>query len=275
MSTSREIDFDLKLAEYRINGYVVFEGMLPLETVDRLYAAFLPLLEHVRQRDTEVSRVERGDVRTGQGRLQTTNRYTLTIPWTAPFADPEIYQHPVMLEFIERYWGDAEFILTCYHSNTPCIGSEYQPWHRDTRLAQEIPHVGLETCPTLSIKFPLVDTSEENGSFELLPSTQYLADPNLETRYDDLLRRGRFPSARRLNLKRGTMWVQDIRTLHRGTPNRSTRPRPELCLCFCRDWYAISHNVAMPQASYDALSERGKRLLQRCRIVEWDRVSRG
>ena len=58
--------------------------MLPLETVDRLYAAFLPLLEYVRQRDTEVSRVERGDVRTGQGRLQTTNRYTLTIPWTAP-----------------------------------------------------------------------------------------------------------------------------------------------------------------------------------------------
>ena len=105
MSTSREIDFDLKLAEYRINGYVVFEGMLPLETVDRLYAAFLPLLEHVRQRDTEVSRVERGAVRTGQGRLQTTNRYTLTIPWTAPFADPEIYEHPVMLEFIERYWA--------------------------------------------------------------------------------------------------------------------------------------------------------------------------
>ena len=107
MTTSREIDFDLKLAEYRINGYAVFEDMLPLETVDRLYAAFLPLLEHVRQRDTEVSRVERGDVRTGLGRLQTTNRYTLTVPWVAPFSAPEIFAHPVMLEFIERYWGDA------------------------------------------------------------------------------------------------------------------------------------------------------------------------
>ena len=153
MSTSREIDFDLKLAEYRINGYAVFEDMLPPETVDRVYAAFLPLLEHVRRRDAEVSRVERGNVRTGLGRLQTTNRYTLTVPWIAPFAAPEIFAHPVMLEFIERYWGDAEFILTCYHSNTPYPGSEYQPWHRDTRLAQEIPHVGLETCPTLSIKF--------------------------------------------------------------------------------------------------------------------------
>ena len=33
----------------------------------------------------------------------------------------------------------------------------------------------------------------------------------------------------------------------------------------------ISQNVEMPQASYDALPARGKRLLQRCRIVEWDR----
>ena len=60
------------------------------------------------------------------------------------------------------------------------------------------------------------------------------------------------------------MWVQEVRTLHRGTPNRSPGPRPELCLCYCRDWYAISQNVEMPQASYDALSARGKRLLLRC-----------
>ena len=66
------------------------------------------------------------------------------------------------------------------------------------------------------------------------------------------------------------MWVQDIRTLHRGTPNTSTAPRPELCLCFCRNWFAITQNIEMPQASYDALSERGKKLLQRCRIVDWE-----
>ena len=183
----RDIDYDLKLAEYRINGYVVFEEVLPPATIERVHAAFLPLLNHVRERDTEETKAERGDVRTGQGRLQTTNRYTLTIPWVWPFADAEIYEHPVILEFLERYWGNEEFILTCYHSNTPCPGSDFQRWHRDTGLALEIPHVGLETCPILAAKFPLVDTCEENGTFELLPSTQYLADPDLETRYDDLL----------------------------------------------------------------------------------------
>ena len=43
-----------------------------------------------------------------------------------------------------------------------------------------VPHVGLEVCPHFGIKFPLVDTYEENGSFEILPATQYLADPELE-----------------------------------------------------------------------------------------------
>ena len=74
----------------------------------------------------------------------------------------------------------------------------------------------------------------------MLPSTQYIADPELEGRYDEILLKGHFPSAHRLNLKKGSMWVQDPRTLHRGTPNRTQDPRPELVVCYCRDWFAIA-----------------------------------
>ena len=42
--TSSHVDFDLKLAEFKINGYTVFEDMIPLETIDRIRAAFLTLL---------------------------------------------------------------------------------------------------------------------------------------------------------------------------------------------------------------------------------------
>ncbi len=268
-TTWESIDFDLKLAEFKINGYVVFEDMIPPETMDRIHEAFMPLLEHVKERETDISDVERGDVRTGLGRLQTTSRYTLTVPWMPPFADPAIFEHPVILEFLDRYWKTDDYVVTCYHSNTPYPGSEYQHWHRDTNLAEEIPHVGLETCPVIGVKFPLVETSEENGSIEVLPSTQYLADPELEPRYDDVLKRGHFPSSHRLNLKKGSMWVQDVRTLHRGTPNPSDQPRPELVVCYCRSWFAIQQYVEMPQAAYDALSERGKKLLSRRHIVEW------
>ena len=270
--TCQDVDFDLKLAELKINGYTVFEDMIPVATVDRIRAAFLPLLDDVMGRadPSEMGGPEMGDVRTGQGRLQTTNRYTLTIPWMEPFADAAIYQHPVILEFLDRYWQADGYILTCYHSNTPCTGSAFQHWHRDTNIGKEIPHIGLETVPVVGVKFPLVDTWEENGSFEVLPSTQYLADPRLEGRYDEILRRGHFPSAHRLNLKKGSMWIQDVRTLHRGTPNPSPEPRPELVLCYCRNWWSIAQNVEMPQDSFDRLSAKGQQLLGRCKIVQWD-----
>ena len=38
-------DIRQKLAEFKINGYVIFEDLLPAEKVDKLQAAFLPLLE--------------------------------------------------------------------------------------------------------------------------------------------------------------------------------------------------------------------------------------
>ncbi len=269
LTTCENVDFELKLAEFKINGYVVFEDMIPHETIDRINAAFMPLLEHVQERETEVAAVETGDVRTGLGRQQFTNRYTLTIPWMPPFADPTIYEHPVILEFLDRYWRADDYVVTCYHSNNPCPGSEMQPWHRDTGLARYIPHVGLEICPVVGVKFPLADTSAENGSIEVLPSTQYLADPKLEDRYKDVLVRGHFPSAHRLNLKKGSMWVQDVRMLHRGTPNRSAHARPEMVVCYCRSWFSITQNVDVPPAAYDALSERGKKLLRRRNIADW------
>ncbi len=269
-ATCENVDFDLKLDEFKINGYVVFEDMIPHETIDRIREAFMPLLEHIKERDTEVTPAETGDVRTGLGRQQFKNRYTVTIPWVQPFADPAIYEHPVLLEFLDRYWNTDEYVITCYHSNNPYPGTEMQPWHRDTGLARYIPHVGLENCPVVGVKFPLADTSEENGSIEVLPSTQYLADPSLEDRYNDVLLRGNFPSAQRVNLKKGSMWVQDVRMLHRGTPNRSDSVRQEMVVCYCRSWFSIAQNVEMPCSSYDALSERSKKMLHRRRPVSWD-----
>ena len=38
-----DIDFDLKIAEFRVNGYSVLEDVLSVETVDRIREAFLPM----------------------------------------------------------------------------------------------------------------------------------------------------------------------------------------------------------------------------------------
>lgn len=271
MATSASsCDLELKLAELKINGFATFEDLIPGEKIDRIRTAFLPLLEQVKAADSGEKNVAvRGhsDARLiVEGRLQVVNRYTMYVPWEQPFADPEIYENPLLLEFLDRYWGTQDYHITCYHSNNPYPGSQYQKWHRDAGISRLVPHVGLEVCPHFGVKFPLVDTSAENGSFEILPATQYLADPELEARYDEVLETGDFCTRRRLNLKKGTLWIQDPRTLHRGTPNYSTQPRPELVICYSLPWFA-GGPIEMLQEEFDKLSERGKKMLGRCRIL--------
>ena len=179
-------DLDLRVAEYRINGFTVFENALPVELVDALHAAFMPLLEAVRARN---SRELSGDLATGRGRLGYPNRYTVDLPWQVPFSDPAIYEHPALLAFMDRYWGASDYQFTGYTSNNPYPDSTYQRWHRD--MALTTPHIGIQTCDTVSAKIPLVDTFEENGSFEILPGTQYLADPSLQGQLQRRARGGR------------------------------------------------------------------------------------
>ena len=39
-----DVDFDLSIAEFRINGYAVLEDVFSVSTTDRIWAAFLPIL---------------------------------------------------------------------------------------------------------------------------------------------------------------------------------------------------------------------------------------
>ena len=272
MAASQQYDIDMKLAELRINGYAVFEDLIPVEKIDRIREAFLPYLEAVRTHSDPAGGVDlhaRSDNRiVVEGRLQVVNRYTLYVPWEQPFADPEIYENPVLLEFLDRYWGTEDYRITCYHSNNPYPGSEFQRWHRDAGISKMVPHVGLEVCPHFGVKFPLVDTYEENGSFEILPSTQYLADPAMEDSYDEILESGDFPSRRRLNLKKGALWIQDPRTLHRGTPNRADHARPELVICYSLPWFGQMGPIQMTQAEYASFSERARQMVTNYRLVD-------
>lgn len=274
-------DLDLKLAELKMMGFTIFEGLLPVETIDRIRDAFDPLLDELRQKtqhmDPEWPKPQRQasvlactDQRLiVNGQLQELKRYSMHVPWEQPFADPGIYEHPVLLAFLDRYFGTPDYRLNCYHSNVPDPGAPYQEWHRDIPLLE--PHVGLQFAPQVVARFPLVDTTEENGSFEAMPSTQYIAHPELHGRYHDILEAGGFPKGHRINVKKGTLYIQDPRLIHRGTPNRSAQPRPELVFCFCQSWFIevdVDQSLMMTRAEFERLSPRGKQLLARCRVLD-------
>lgn len=193
------------------------------------------------------------DIRDGIGGLAETERYTMHLPWGVPFADPAIYEHPAVLALLELYWGSGDFSCTCMSSNTPYPGSVFQRWHRDG--GGEGARGGRS--PGLGLKFPLCATSEENGSFQIIPGTSNLLDYQEEgcgargtgrdqdDAYNNLLLAPGGPAALRkqvpgaglpvrLNLRAGDAYLADPRALHRGTPNNSQAPRPEIVICFAR-----------------------------------------
>src|SRR4051794_18836371 len=94
----------------RMDGYVVLDERLPVETVDRLRDRFDELLAE-RQAARQPNRGP--------------NRYQMHLPFAPPFADPQIYEHPRVLEVIETLLG-PDPICSYYASDTPLPGSDYQ-----------------------------------------------------------------------------------------------------------------------------------------------------
>ncbi|MBI2506225.1 MAG: hypothetical protein HYW07_23665 [Candidatus Latescibacteria bacterium] len=78
-------DVGQKLGQFKINGFVVFEGFIPAAKVDRMREAFMPLLEAVARRNDPsqnrgIDHSGTGTRAQGQGRLQHPNRYTVEVP---------------------------------------------------------------------------------------------------------------------------------------------------------------------------------------------------
>ena len=139
--------------------------------------------------------------------------------------------------------------------------------HRDDGITRKIPNVALHQTPTFGVKFPLVDTDELNGSIDVVAGSQYLVDPKMDDRewMDDKLNRGAFPGSRRLNLKRGSVWFQDGRAFHRGTPHLGGsgeslgKPRAELVVCYSQTWYRDGNSpLEITEAEAAKLSELGQ-----------------
>lgn len=73
-----------------------------------------------------------GDPTVGMGEMVGNQRFHLNLPFVAPFASPEVVEHPLVMRFMEKLWGDEEPALTVLYCNGPSPGSTFQKWHRDS-----------------------------------------------------------------------------------------------------------------------------------------------
>ncbi len=72
-------------------------------------------------------------------------------------------------------------------------------------------------------------------------------------------------------MNKSSLWIHDNRVIHRGTPNRSSKPRDELCMPMSFPWMHpkwLQEETApqVPRQLWDSLSDHGRHVLR------WQRV---
>ncbi len=231
------------------DGFRILPEHFPQETLGLWHAAFMPLLEeHI--------------AREGHLRNRGAARYYVTLPFTAPFADPAVYEDTDVLAIVERLAG-ADFTMVQLATDTPLLNSEYQEVHRDTPPL--FPETGAETPPfQLAVNFPLVDVTLQNGPFEVARGTHLLTKEEGWRR----LAAGEV-ELEPITLRLGDVMIRDVRGLHRGTPNRTPEPRPMVVIGYSRRWLLRPEvSIRVPRAALDGLSPRARQLLRFNPVVE-------
>ena len=229
--------------EVRATSVTILKGLIPIETIDAWNLAFGPLLAATVSRE-------------GDNPNRGPHRYYVTLPFHGLWADPAIIDNDAIMAIVEELVGD-DGVLCQLASDTPLFGSEHQDLHRDTQLL--FPESGAETPPyQLAVNVPLIDVTDETGPMEYAPGTHMLSK-------DDGLRRiasGEIPLVRAY-MSRGDVMIRDVRHIHRGTPNRSTTPRPMVVVGYSRCWlHRPEVNIRVPAEVLVSLPERARRWLR-------------
>jgi hypothetical protein len=199
-----------------------------------------------------------------EGHLQNRGpgRYYVTLPFTAPFADPAIFEDDDVLAVVEQLVGEHP-VMCQLASDTPVYGSEHQDVHRDTPPL--FPETGSETPPfQLAVNFPLVDVTLENGPIEVARGTHMLPKEEALARIA-----AGTTKLEPITMKLGDVMVRDVRGLHRGTANRTDVPRPMVVIGYSRRWlFRPEVSIRVPRGALAGLSDRGRDLLRFNPVVD-------
>ncbi len=242
-------EISIFVAEALRDGFCVLKEHFPRAKVEMWRDACLPLLE--RQINLEGGQTSRG-----------ANRYYVTFPFEMPFSDPAFYEDPDIIAIVEKLAG-KDFVMCQLASDTPMLGSDYQSIHRD--CPPLFPETGTETpMYQLALNFPLVDVTTENGPLEIIRGTHMMSrDEGMK-----LIESGQ-ASIEPISLQMGDVMIRDVRTLHRGTPNKTIQPRPMVVIGYSRSWLNRPEvSIQIPRDQYESLSDFAKKMLRNNPVVD-------
>jgi ectoine hydroxylase-related dioxygenase (phytanoyl-CoA dioxygenase family) len=235
-------------------GYLIFERVLAPERVAELRAALAPYLA----RDL-----------TGRNDFEglKTNRVYALLAKSPHFAELAI--HPLALAFAEAELGPSCLLSALLAINLQ-PGETAQPWHFDdggVRLPRPRPAFGV------SAFWAIDDTTEQNGSTEIIPGSHLWDDARIEGAVkpadfsnaapDADHDAGDRPDAVKLAMPSGSLAITKGTLWHRGGANRSERPRLIITPQYCAGWVRQLENMALavPANVAETLPERARELI--------------
>lgn len=242
----------------QVNGYVLFEEVLPRSQVDELFRQFIPLTEQFMKKSGF-------DLETGFH--DGTNHIGMHLPFERPFIDEAIIAHPFVTDVVDQILGE-DCIVNYFASNTSMPGGKSaQEVHADMGpVFGDLCSVNLPITK-LVVNFPLVDVNEHNGPMEIWPGGTHLhPDRWYGRRVVDKPKLAEHMHSVKALMPAGSIMIRDDRMWHRGTPNRSDRPRPNIALIYSTANGPHTPSIQIPQETYDQLSDKARKLFRKEKI---------
>jgi ectoine hydroxylase-related dioxygenase (phytanoyl-CoA dioxygenase family) len=228
-------------------GYVVLRDALPRDFVGELAATFEDIL-----RDCTASR-------DGEAWYQVSNRHQAVFwergaRWRIfpklrpPLSDVRLLANPLVLPLLEDLLGRG-FRCKFVSSDTCVRGSAEQAPHRELGAG------GAREPLAYIVNVPLGRNTSRNGPLEVWPNGSHLWSAEFLDRHgvSDDVQDGSNPAleelaaqlpSERLLLEPGSLLIRNPGMLHRGTPNRTRRPRSMLTICYLRHDYTYDYGAA-------------------------------
>ena len=169
----------------------------------------------------------------------------------------DLVTHPWVVVVSEALLG-PQYKVVEIGFDVPLPGAQMQPWHRDfpspddTRTGRRL--------NSLAFNLTTVDVFEDMGPFEIAPGTQW--DEPIDYKHEMFPPEPYYPRyqerAQQKMPKMGDISARSALTIHRGTPNRSNKPRPALVLGVDSPTAnnAERHDLQVTRRFFDALPEK-------------------
>ena len=228
-------------------GYVVLRDALPFDFVGEVAAAFEEIL-----RDCTESR-------NGDAWYQVSERHQAVFwergaRWRVfpklrpPLSDVRLLANPLVVSLLEDLLGSG-FHCKFVSSDTCVRGSAVQAPHRELGAG------GAREPLAYIVNVPLSRNTSRNGPLEVWPNGSHLWSSEFLDRQgvSDEVQDGSNPAleelasqlpSERLLLEPGSLLIRNPGMLHRGTPNRTRRPRSMLTICYLRHDYTYDYGAS-------------------------------